>query len=402
MWFQSTKGDVSISFADTLGRAYPGGDGFWAPEGGVDIGSAVYAPEAEFADVVALAAAELFPDVLNPFGAGDMASRVYRPTPRVHRFGDDILVPDLASGPSGSSADYAAAFAAAIVGMAAGGSAGLALAAASARDANALAAAFSASTNDLPLALLLPEKTDEAFLFLPGEADPSPIGGSPVHLIEVRGDQNAAARLERIMQGRRIAGRKVWPVGAAAPARLVGRSLLLIGLFSLVRSGISGDLIVAAPPDDPLGLVTGLWAWSWGLPISTFLLSPEAWPSGEKAGTTKSPELAAGAELLACFDREHPLGSLLFREPCLPVDSAYLVLPDGLRLDDDSASLAAAARRALAGGLSGHSTFVVPRFSDPERAPVSLVRPAAEGRSRRRIVIDPTPEALEAALTDLL
>jgi len=403
MRFQSTRGGTPLEFREAISLGYPGDGGYFAPEplfeGTANLRSAVYAPLAGFAEVIALAASELLPEVLDPRHLVDIVLEAYGREPPLHPVDKDILVLDMASGASASSADYAAAFEARLLGRLSSPGKDLVLAAASPRDAAALGAAFSAGGTDLPLVLLCPEGEGRSLV------SSRSIGrDSPVIAVEVEGGLAAAAALERRLASGTLAGRHVIAGGAASPARLVGRSLLLIGLFSLARRGLSGDLIVAAPPGDLLGLVTGLWAWSWGLPVSAFLLPDlegdarheevlPADPAG--GGASDDPAGFAGAEILRSFGRDRPLGSLVLRMPLTP-GMRREVLADGLALDEGSGLALEAARAALAAGLAGHGTIVVPRFSGtvPPTIPLAASSPCSP--------IKASPEALESALAVLL
>lgn len=406
MRFQSTRGGAPLDFGEAVSLGYPGDGGYFAPEtlfeGAANLRSAVYAPLAGFSEVVALAASELLPEVLDPRHLVDIVLESYASEPPLHQVDKDILVLDMATGASSSSADYAAAFEARLLGRLADPGKAFVLAAASSRDAAALNAAFSASGTGLPLVLLCPEGQggDLAATLAGGR-------GSPVLVLEVEGGPSEASALERKLAGRSLAGRRVMAGGAASPSRLVGRSLLLIGLFSIARRGLSGDLIVTAPPGDLLGLVTGLWAWSWGLPVSAFLLPDlggDVRPEGEWlapgpgwADASGEPDSLAGAEMLRSFGRDRPLGSLVLRMPLAPGTRGE-ALVDGLSLDKGSGLALEAARAALAGGLAGHGTIVVPRFAGPLPPPA-----AAPARSSCPCpLIEASPEALESAVSAFL
>lgn len=399
MRFQSTRGGDSLLFREAIVRGYPLGGGFFAPaaSGGspADIRSAVYAPDAGFADIITLAASELLPELLDPRLVADLAFAAFGREPGLVRSGDGILVLDVASGASGSATDYSAAFTAGLLGRLGLPAGAFVLAAASARDAAALGSAFASSGCGLPLVLLCAEGEGPG---MPVPASPSS-HPSPVILIEVKGGLEAASALERRLAGSSPSGRQVVAGGAASPARLLGRSLLLVGLFCLARKGLSGDLVVAAPPADLLGLVTGLWAWDWGLPVSAFLLpSLEAGDQGASVAIEGTdPDLAAGKELLGCFDKDHPLGSLVISMP-LEAGRPTAASVEGLPLDLGSGLALEAARAALSAGIAGHGKILVPRFArpwGPDGAGETAGNPAPS-------LIEASPEALEAVLARLL
>ncbi len=390
----STRGAPPISFAEASRLGYPRDGGFFVPEAGTDLRSTVYAPAAEFRDFISLAAAEILPELLDPFSAADLAQDVYGRIPARHALGEDILVFDLAAGPSGSAADYGAAFAASCLKNIPGSSKSLVVASAGGRDASALVAAFRASESLPPLLILCPE----------GRAAKVPArlleGQDRIRIVEVKGGLSAAQGLEKAAAARASLG--AWPLlplGASTPPRLLGRSLLLVGLFSLARKDLAGDLIVAAPPGDLLGLVTGLWTWSWGLPVSAFLLprlQGEPVKIADILASAPPPGAESGLEFLAAFDRDFPLGSLVLTATLASAEEGESVLKDGLVLDANSTFAVRAARHSLEAGLEGHSVVLVPRSNDPAwdiSGPRGGLPPAA--------LIEPQLEALEALLPRL-
>jgi len=345
-------------------------------------------------DFVSLAAAELLPEILDPFSAADLAQAVYGRVPGRHSLGQDILVFDLASGPSASAADYGAAFAAACLKNIPASPTTIVLASGGARDASALAAAFREEVDAPPLLLLCAE----------GRAAKVPAhllrGQDKIRIVEVRGGLSAAQGLERAIAAKgSLGGRNIIPLGASTPPRLLGRSLLLVGLFSLARKSLAGDLIVAAFPGDLLGLVTGLWTWSWGLPVSAFLLPRlpgEAVRIDEILRSPPPSGAESGLEFLAAFDRDFPLGSLVLSATLATAEQGEEVLKDGLVLDYGSTLAVRAARHSLEAGLSGHSVVLVPRSSDP-----AWDISGSRGGLPPSALIDPEVPALEALLSRL-
>ncbi|HOX49598.1 MAG TPA: hypothetical protein P5165_08665 [Spirochaetia bacterium] len=384
MKFESTRrGGQALPFREAVLRGYPADGGLFMPAGEADLRYAVYSPAASFQETIALAAGALFPEELDPLKAAAVADLAFASEPSAFAYGEDLLVLDLARGPSASAADYGAAFAAAITGdlLAAPG---VAVAAAEGREAAALAAAFAGPKGQAsrrgaaPLVLLCPE---EGLRGLP----PS-IRGGGVILLGVKGGPEAASLLERRASGGRLGAASLIPLGAGTPARLAGRALLLVGLFALARRGLSGDLLVSAPPSDGFGLATGLWAWSWGLPVSAFVVArpPSAprLPGDSLAGFGLDP---MAEELLAPFARDCPLGSLALlvdvEAGAARREAAALAASGGPGLDAGSALGLAAARRALAAGFGGHARIVVPRFADPswDAPPSGAAEEKAEG-----------------------
>ena len=369
MKFESTRRDgQALPFREAVLRGYPADGGLFMPAGEADLRYAVYSPAASFQETIALAAGALFPEELDPLKAAAVADLAFAFEPSAFAYGEDLLVLGLARGPSASAADYGAAFAAAVVGdLLASPDGAVAVAAAEGRDAAALAAAFAGPRGQASrrgaasLVLLCPE---EGLRGLP----PSSRGG--VVLLGVRGGPEAARFLERKASGGRLGAASLVPLGAGTPARLAGRALLLVGIFALARRGLSGDLLVSAPPSDGFGLATGLWAWSWGLPVSAFVVArpPSAprLPGDSLAGFGLDRE---AEELLSPFARDCPLGSLALRVDveagAARKEAAAFAASGGPGLDSGSALGLAAARRALDAGFGGHARIVVPRFADP-------------------------------------
>jgi threonine synthase len=423
MKFMSSRGGAPLSLAQASCLGYPGEEGFFLPSGEADLRATVYAPSSGFTDTLALSMVELLADELDPPSILELAGACFSREPEAHPLGGDILVLDLARGPTASSYDYAASFSAAFLSRLAEPGRDFFLAAARGREASALASAYGQLETDLPLVILKPSAGDAAEAAasacpgIPGVE--SGASGGKVIPVEVRGSLADCARLERLasLSGRDgfagisgLGGKRAIPCGALSPAYLLGRSLLFVGLFAMARRGLSGELIVAAPPSDIPGLVTGLWAWSWGLPVTSFLVPRRL---GEESSSLLDSLLAGnevagearGAELLERFNREYPLSSLVMGSEVSFTagdrENALRLLPDGLALDSTSALALSAAEAALAdglAGLAGHARIVVPRFADPRwdqatKVDAPLPDPAA---------IPPSLEALSSAIAALL
>ncbi len=389
-----------MSFLEAMRKGYPPEGGLFCPADEIDIRTAVYAPSGSFAETVALAAPALFPDDIDPYRALAVAERVFVPPPATFAFGEDILIIDLARGPTRSAADYSAAFTAEMFGLLASLAGGvehyLPFAAAEGKEAAALVTAFThgATSATSPACLLLGAEDGLAGL------DPEAFEQGRALFVGIEGGKDAALRLERSLAGLRAPdGRFFVPVGKATPARLTGRLLVLLGLFTQARRGIASDLLVATPPGDGFGLVTGLWAWSWGLPVSAFIVArvPE---SGGNDAFGAQDEGARG--LIARFARDYPLGSLALcveaTDSAACAEAMAVADQGGPPLDRASAFALAAARRALDAGFGGHARIVVPRFADPAW---DLAGPSKDSRLRPRLpsfVIPPDPAALIAAL----
>jgi threonine synthase len=369
MRFHGSGGDSALlGLRDALLEGYPRSGGLFVPADEADLRPAIYGPELGLRDAAASAISALLPGEADPRLAELLSAAFELPAdsvPLLHAFGEDLLLIDLARAPGGSATWFSAAFAAALLSWAArparrGGPGGnpCYVAAAAGSEAAALAEAFGRA--GLPLFLILPR----------GEAArgirPALLarGGGSVRMLELDGDLAAASALERSLAGAELSGRQVIAAGAGSPGRLLGRVVLLVSLFSLAHRGASGDLLLALPPGEGFGLLTGLWAWRWGLPVTAFISCPA------RPGTESSQAPA----LLAEFFRDTPLRSLVLEEdPSLEEASSAareLLAAGGPLLDRDSAFALAAGRKALAAGLKGHARIVSPRIADPAWNPI--------------------------------
>lgn len=377
MRFVGSRGSGHVlGLREAFLAGYPADGGFFIPVDDADLRPAVYGPDLGFADLAALAVSALLPAEADPRLAAALAGAFDLPAadaPRLFPFHDDILVIDLAGAPGLTASWYCAAFAAALLAWAVRGETGKgpgveAVAAASGRDAAGLAEAF--GRPGIPLCLFVPQG------FPLREIRPSLLAraGGSVRLFQMEGDMDGAIALERALSGMECRGRRLVPVGAGSPGRLLGRVILLVALFSLARRGASGELLVAARPGDRFGLLSGLWAWRWGLPVTAYISA--RLPPVSSALSTPGD---AAEELLAEFFRSTPLRSLVLEEtPSL--DEALLAARElaaagGPLLDQDSAFALAAAERALVSGLRGQARLVVPRFSQASWDPL----PGGEG-----------------------
>jgi hypothetical protein len=375
-----------LGLAEAASRGCGGGGSVLSPAGEADLRSAIYSPEASYAQAAASAVAALFPEELDPLMADRLASRAFAVAPERFERGEDILVADYASGPSGSAAGAEAAFLAGILaGVARRGGPRLLLADGTGSEGAALSEAI-AGIHDLRLALLYPEGHTASGVM----SQRLVREGGQVSLVAVRGDRAAVDRLIREAAGRSVAGWGLTAAGPANPARFAARIVVLASTFSILRKGASGDLLMGIEAGDGLGFAACLWAWRLGLPIKGIVLS-----IGEKGVLGLDP---AGRALVDRFDADRP-GVIRSLTLLQPVDAASALLSrsvleaeGGPVLDLASAMTLVAAERALDAGLRGHARVVVPRGSDPGPGPGLL-----DARVDREVA--PDFPSLERALT---
>jgi hypothetical protein len=398
MRFTDEKG-TALGLIGAAARGCPEVPGSFAPTGDGDLRPAVYAPEASYTETAASALASLFPEDLDPLLAERLAARAFAEPPAIHGPDADILVLDYSSGPSGSGADMETALLAGILaGVARRGGPRLLLADGSGPEGEALSEAID-GVRDLSLVLLYPQGQAASGL----RSQRLARQGGQVTLLSVRGDRGAVEGLIREAAGRSLAGMAVTAAGPANPARVAARIVSLATSFSLLRTGIAGDLYYGIRGGDGLGLAACLWAWRLGLPLTGIILSV-----GEKGVLGIE---AAGRNLVDRFDADRPgvIRSLAMLEP---VDRetalrsrAALEAAGGPALDLASAMTLAAAERSLDAGLRGHARIVVPlgalpRWDEASGPDASGDYPGGGLRDARvDAEIGPSLPELERALT---
>jgi threonine synthase len=350
---------VLLGLMDASVRGYPRVAGAFSPAGDADLRPAIYAPEASYAEAATSAIASLFPEEVDPVMADRLAARAFAEVPTRHRHGEDILVTDHASGPSGCASDVETGFLAGVLALTARRSGPRLLLADGTGSEGASLAEAIAGVPGLRLALLYPEGHAASGL----RSQRLAREGGQVSLFSVRGDRLAVDRLIREAVGGTIGGMGLVAAGPANPARFAARIVVLAATFSILRKGAAGDFIMGICAGDGLGFAACLWAWRMGLPLKGILLS-----IGTMGVLGLDP---TGRALIDCFDAERP-GVIRSLTLLQPVDcesalrsGAAFEEEGGPALDVASSMTLVAAERALDAGLRGHARIVVPRCADP-------------------------------------
>jgi threonine synthase len=392
MRFTDVSG-ATIGLSEAASLGLPASSGCFAPAGDGDLRPAVYAPEASFSETAAAAVAALFPEDIDPFAADRLSARAFPDCPP--RFeSDELVVVDLATGPSACGLDFEAAFLAGLL-LSRKEGPRLLVADGSGAEGAALSEA-SAGARGLSLVLLYPEGAPARGV----KAQRLTREGGNVRLVGVGADRAAIQALVREAASKGIAGQGVTAAGPYNPARFAARLILLVATFSCVRRRIASDLFIGVRGGDGLGFAACLWAWRLGLPLPGIVLSVS-----EKGVLGIDP---SGKELVDRFDAERPgaIRSLTLlqnvdREAALRSRSE-LSARGGPNLDLASAAGLAAAERSLEAGLRGHARILVPRGADPrweEPEDLSAEPPVGLSDARFDAEIEPNLAALERALT---
>lgn len=347
------EGNKAFGLFEATARGYPPA-GVFSPTSDADLRPAIYAPESTFSESSSSAIAALFPEDVDPLLADRLAGRAFPQAPAGFLRGDDILVADYTAGPSGSAADFEAAFLSGILAQVARRKGPLLLLAdGSGPDGAALSEAI-AGLRDLSLALLYP--AGQAACGLQG---PRLVReGGQTSLIAVHGDRAEVDRLIRAASGGAIAEMSVVAAGPANPARVAARIVSLASSFASLRKGVAGDFFMGIRGGEGFGLAACLWAWKLGLPLTGIILSV-----GEKGVLGIDP---AGRRMVERFDTEYPgvIRSLALLHPVDRESAIHyrdeLCALGGPKIDLASAMTLAASESALDAGLRGHARIIVP------------------------------------------
>ena len=209
--------------------------------------------------------------------------------------------------------------------------------------------------------------------------------------------------------------------------------LYYMAAFAALKARTPGDFILAIPGGNLGNLISGLYAWKWGLPVSGFVLadSGSANPDGmlvdyllggsasrgERRFDEDDPEnrerigaLAAGApEVLRSMVSSVPVSK---EKAASAARKAYV--NSGIFLDPGAAAAYAAVRELVdAEGLSGAVRVALPGLQHPARSAAAVeaacgVRPPAPRALGRMLEtfepdlrIKAEPEALATALASI-
>jgi threonine synthase len=432
MQFRSTKsGNLNVSFKEAVLRCLPGDGGLYVPAQTVDMRQffLYMGEETRYPELVATVAPALLQGELNPFSASRVAESAFDFEPELQRLGDDLSVLNLYNGPSGVFKDFGIAFLAAVFEEMLKNSGPAMILSASRGDTGVSLAHSFRKRQGIRSVILYPEGQIRGL----ESADFVSNGGNIIPL-QIRGSFDECQRLiGEAIKDRPFAERYgLTSANAINPGRLLPQSFYYLYAFVKIKKHLRGDLVFSVPSGNFGNLISGLYAWKFGMPVNGFIAAMNANDSfgdfirgkGFKPRPpvpTNSPSLDVGIpsnyDRLTAFYQEAPAVMRNMVYPDSIDDGTTLKTMEGawkrygILLDPHSAvGFAAAERLRASGDFHGHVHTVVLATGHPAKQAAlvaratgqEIVMPPRFAKLQKPVepvaVIDPQLDALEGAI----
>jgi len=276
MQFRSTNSrEVLVSFKEAVLHCLPPDGGLYVPAKAADLRQLfMYMNEqTSFHELVAAAAPVLLQGSLNHFSAAQVAESAFEFQPELHQLDENISLLTLHNGPTGNYEDFGIGFlASAMEELLKNNGPALVLSAARGSNGLTLARAFQGRSR-LTSVMLYPSGPirglDSAW-FVPN--------GGNIIPIQVKGTFDDCQRLiTEVLNDRPFAQRySITSANAVNVGRILPQAFFYLYAFMKLKKNLSGNLIFSVPSGNFGNLVSGLYAWKFGLPTNGFIAAMNA------------------------------------------------------------------------------------------------------------------------------
>ena len=276
MRFRSNvSGDPQVSFKEAVLRCLPPDGGLYVPSEVMDLRQFfLYMNEGiSYPELVATVTPALLQGDLNPYSAARVAESAFNFEPELIRLDDNFSVLNLYNGPSGTFKDFGIAFLGAVLEeLLKDSGKAMVLSAVRGNSGISLDRAFK-NRKGLSSVLLYPSgpiRGLESGSFVPN-------GGSIIP-IQVKGTLDDCQRLiSEAINDRPFAERyNITSANAINPGRLLPQAFYYFYAFIKLKKYLEGDLFFSVPSGNFGNLISGLYAWKFGLPSSGFIAAMNA------------------------------------------------------------------------------------------------------------------------------
>ena len=425
---------VEVSFKDAVLRCLPPDDGLYVPSKVMDLRQFfLYMDEGtSYPELVATVAPALLQEELNPFSAARVAESAFDFEPELRQLDDNFSVLNLYNGPTGTFKDFGVAFLAAALEEILKNDRHVMVLSAVRGDSGANSDRAFHGRRGLTSVMLFPSGPirgiNPAF-FVPN-------GGNTIP-IQIRGTLDDCQRLiNETINDRPFAERyNITSANAINPGRLLPQAFYYLYAFIKIKKHLRGDLFFSVPSGNFGNLISGLYAWKFGLPANGFIAAMNANNSfgdfirnrqfrARQVISTNSPAMDVSVPSnyarLSSFYDEAPV---VMRNMVLPAsidDNATIKAMEqawkqyGILLDPHSAVAFAAAQDFFKTGKFPYAHIVILATGHPARE-AGLVREATGQRvslpekliqlkkeTDPIALIDPHLDALEGAIASCL
>jgi len=277
MYFKSTasvdsrSSEKNISFKDAVLRCLPADGGLYVPSEAFDLRQFfLYMDEGtSFSELVATLAPELLHGDLNPYSAARVAESAFNFEPELRQLDDNFSILNLCNGPTGTFKDFGISFLGAVLEeLLQDGDNAMVLSSARGDSGINLAQAFQ-GRRGITSVMLYPSGgpvrgLDESFF--------ASSGGNIIP-IQVRGNLDDCQRLiNETINDRPYAERySITSANAINPGRFLPQTFYYFFAFIKIKNSLRGDLFFSVPSGNFGNIISGLYAWKFGLPADGFI-----------------------------------------------------------------------------------------------------------------------------------
>jgi threonine synthase len=277
MQFRSTKSkEPEVSFKDAVLRCLPSDGGLYVPSNVIDLRQFfLYMDEGtSYPELVATVAPILLQGELNPFSAARVAESSFDFEPELTQLDENFSILNLYNGPTGTFKDFGASFHAAVLEELLKNYPGAIILSAVRGDSGACLGRAFYGRRGLTTVMLFPSGQpirgiDPAFFIH---------NGGNIIPIQIRGSLDDCQRLAReTINDRPFAERHcITSANAINPGRLLPQAFYYLYAFVKIKKRLPGGLFFSVPSGNFGNLISGLYAWKFGLPVNGFIAAMNA------------------------------------------------------------------------------------------------------------------------------
>jgi len=276
MQFRSTNShEPQVFLKDVVLRCLPPDGGLYVPSKVMDLRQLfLYMGEqTTYHELVAAVAPSLLQGELNPFSAARVAESAFDFEPELTQLDENFSLLTLYNGPSGNYKDFGLAFLAAVLEeLLKNKRQAMILSAVRGNSGMSLGRAFQ-GRRGLTSVMLYPSgpiRGLDSAAFVPN--------GGNIIPIQIKGTLDDCQRLRNeVINDRSFVQRyNVTSANAINLARLLPQAFYYLYAFVKLKKRLSGDLVFSVPSGNFGNLISGLYAWKFGLPASGFIAAMNA------------------------------------------------------------------------------------------------------------------------------
>ena len=271
MRFRSTiNNEPQVSFKDAILNCLPPSGGLYVPSEMIDLRQHFLKMDdnISYSELVAAVAPPLLSGELSHISASMAAKSAFDFEPELKQLDENISILNLYKGPTGTFKDFSIAFLAAILDeLLQDNYKAMILSAVRGDGGKNLEKAFY-GRKGLTSVLLYPSGPIRGL-------DPKTFisEGGNIIPIQVKGNLDDCQRLvNQTINDRPFSERyKITSANTINPGRLLPQAFYYLYAFIKIRKRLSGDLFFSVPSGNFGNLISGLYAWKFGLPVSGFI-----------------------------------------------------------------------------------------------------------------------------------